>query len=183
MASLNFSGAAEAPASSPPPAQVIPEWKLILVGDGGVGKTTWVEKVLTDDFREFYRATLGVKVRCINFETNHGPARFKIWDTAGQEKFGGLRDGYYIKGQCAIVMFDVTARLTYKHVPNWHRDVTHVCANIPIVLVGNKVDASRYRKVNARQIQFHRNMKFLSLKCLPRLNTTTTSHWSGWPAS
>ena len=49
--------------------------------------------------------------------------RFNVWDTAGQEKFGGLRDGYYIQGQCAIVMFDVTSRVTYKNVPNWHRDL------------------------------------------------------------
>jgi GTP-binding nuclear protein Ran len=58
---------------------------------------------------------------------------------AGQEKFGGLRDGYYIQGQCAVIMFDVTSRVTYKNVPNWHRDLVRVCENIPIVLVGNKV--------------------------------------------
>ena len=46
-----------------------------------------------------------------------------------QEKFGGLRDGYYIQGQCAIIMFDVTSRITYKNVPNWHRDlVSLACA-------------------------------------------------------
>lgn len=44
-----------------------------------------------------------------------------MWDTAGQEKFGGLRDGYYINGQAGIIMFDVTSRITYKNVPNWHR--------------------------------------------------------------
>ena len=44
-----------------------------------------------------------------------------MWDTAGQEKFGGLRDGYYINGRCGIIMFDVTSRITYKNVPNWHR--------------------------------------------------------------
>ena len=71
---------------------------------------------------------------------------FNVWDTAGQEKFGGLRDGYYIQGQCAIIMFDVTSRITYKNVPNWHRDLVRVCENIPIVLVGNKVDVKE-RKV------------------------------------
>jgi GTPase SAR1 family protein len=45
-----------------------------------------------------------------------------------------------IQGQCAIIMFDVTARITYKNVPNWHRDLVRVCENIPIVLCGNKVD-------------------------------------------
>ena len=55
-------------------------------------------------------------------------------------EFGGLRDGYYIQGQCAI-MFDVTSRITYKNVR--HRDMVRVCENIPIVLVGNKVDKKR----------------------------------------
>ena len=45
-----------------------------------------------------------------------------------------------LQGQCAIVMFDVTSRVTYKNVPNWHRDLVRVCENIPIVLTGNKVD-------------------------------------------
>ena len=52
---------------------------------------------------------------------NLGNIVFDVWDTAGQEKFGGLRDGYYINGQCGIIMFDVTSRITYKNVPNWHR--------------------------------------------------------------
>ena len=49
--------------------------------------------------------------------------------------------------QCAIIMFDVTARITYKNVPNWHRDLTRVCENIPMVLCGNKVDM-KDRKVS-----------------------------------
>lgn len=57
-------------------------------------------------------------------EQNLGGIQFDVWDTAGQEKFGGLRDGYYINGQCGIIMFDVTSRITYKNVPNWHRKTT-----------------------------------------------------------
>jgi GTP-binding nuclear protein Ran len=85
-------------------------------------------------------ATLGVEVHPLSFFTNFGTICFNVWDTAGQEKFGGLRDGYYIQGQCGIIMFDVTSRITYKNVPNWHRDLERVCENIPIVLCGNKVD-------------------------------------------
>lgn len=88
----------------------------------------------------WFLATLGVEVHPLKFTTNFGTICFNVWDTAGQEKFGGLRDGYYIQGQCGIIMFDVTARITYKNVPNWHRDLERVCENIPIVLCGNKVD-------------------------------------------
>jgi small GTP-binding protein len=90
--------------------------------------------------RHYHTATLGVEVHPLSFSTNFGTIVFNVWDTAGQEKFGGLRDGYYIQGQCGIIMFDVTARITYKNVPNWHRDLERVCENIPIVLCGNKVD-------------------------------------------
>ena len=138
-----------------PQADFIPEFKLILVGDGGVGKTTFVRRHLTGEFEKRYVATLGassflhgvvcmhrwfasslpthpltpslsqsttgVEVHPLLFHTNRGQIKFNVWDTAGQEKFGGLRDGYYIQGQCAIIMFDVTSRITYKNVPNWHR--------------------------------------------------------------
>lgn len=109
-------------------------------------------------------ATLGVEVHPLVFHTNFGPIRFNCWDTAGQEKFGGLRDGYYIQGQCAIIMFDVTSRITYKNVPNWHRDLFRVCENIPIVLCGNKVEV-KDRKVKAKQITFHRkkNLQYFDI--------------------
>lgn len=90
--------------------------------------------------------------------------RFNVWDTAGQEKLGGLRDGYYIQAHCAIIMFDVTSRVTYKNVPNWHRDLVRVCENIPIVLCGNKVDV-KDRKVKAKSIIFHRKKNLQVSDC------------------
>jgi GTP-binding nuclear protein Ran len=74
--------------------QVVAEYKLVLVGDGGVGKTTFVKRHLTGEFEKKYIATLGVEVHPMVFHTNHGPIRLNVWDTAGQEKLGGLRDGY-----------------------------------------------------------------------------------------
>ena len=87
------------------------QFKLVLVGDSGTGKTTFMKCHLTGEFEKKYMATLGVKVHPIVFHTNRGPIKFSVWDTAGQEQFGGLRDGYYIQAQCAIVMFDVTSRV------------------------------------------------------------------------
>merc|ERR1719322_1877528 len=105
------------------------------------------------------------------FQTNRGRIQFNVWDTAGQEKFGGLRDGYYIQGQCAILMFDVTSRITYKNVPNWHRDLVRVCENIPIVIVGNKVDI-KDRKVKAKTITFHRkkNLQYYDISAKSNYN-------------
>lgn len=112
------------------------------------------------------------------FHTNRGPIKFNVWDTAGQEKFGGLRDGYYIQGQCAIIMFDVTSRITYKNVPNWHRDLTRVCENIPIVLTGNKVEI-KDRKVKAKQITFHRkkNLQYYDISAKSNYNFEKPFLW------
>ncbi|KAE9609224.1 putative enoyl-CoA hydratase [Lupinus albus] len=107
-----------------------PSFKLVIVGDGGTGKTTFVKRHLTGEFEKKYEPTIGVEVHPLDFFTNCGKIRFYCWDTAGQEKFGGLRDGYYIHGQCAIIMFDVTARLTYKNVPTWHRDLCRLVTEV-----------------------------------------------------
>ncbi len=135
--------------------QEIKEYKLILCGDGGVGKTTFVKRHLTGEFEKKYIATLGVEVHPMEFFTTRGKIRFMVWDTAGQEKLAGLRDGYYIGADCGIMMFDITSRTTYKNVPKWYKDIIRVVDNIPIVLVGNKVDVKE-RKVKAKQILFPR---------------------------
>jgi GTP-binding nuclear protein Ran len=148
-----------------------PKFKLLLVGDGGVGKTTFVKRHKTGEFEKKYVATMGVEVHPIPFYTNLGPIIFNCWDTAGQEKLGGLRDGYYIGGQAAIIMFDVTARVTYKSVPHWHKDLVRVCENIPIVLVGNKVDC-KDRKVKPKDIFFHRkkNLQYYDISAKSNYN-------------
>ncbi|WZZ31096.1 hypothetical protein YC2023_014497 [Brassica napus] len=158
-----------------------PSFKLVIVGDGGTGKTTFVKRHLTGEFEKKYEPTIGVEVHPLDFFTNCGKIRFYCWDTAGQEKFGGLRDGYYnplgslnsisIHGQCAVIMFDVTARLTYKNVPTWHRDLCRVCENIPIVLCGNKVDVKN-RQVKAKQVTFHRkkNLQYYEISAKSNYN-------------
>ena len=130
------------------------QFKLVLVGEGVTGKTTFVKHHLTGEL-EKYVATLGVEVHPLVFHTNRGPMKFNVWDTTGQEKFGGLRDGYYIQARCVIIMFAVTSRVAYKNVSNWYRDLVRVCENILIVLCGNKV-CIMDRKVKAKSIVFRR---------------------------
>ena len=108
----------------------------------------------------FAPATLGAEVYPLKFYTDGGGSIcFKVWDTAGQEKFGCLRD---VDAQCAIIMFDVTARVTCKNVPNWHRDLERVCRDILIVLCGNNKD----REVDAKAILYRKKNLQVGLKCL-----------------
>lgn len=154
-------------------------FKLILVGDGGVGKTTFVKRHKNGEFEKRYIATLGVEVHPLSFWTNLGEIVYDCWDTAGQEKFGGLRDGYYINGQAAIIMFDVTSRVSYKNVPIWHRDLTRVCDDIPIVLCGNKVDV-KDRKVAPKQISFQRkkaNIQYYDISAKSNYNFEKPFLW------
>ncbi|EPY75534.1 GTP-binding nuclear protein Ran [Camelus ferus] len=154
------------------------QFKLVLVGDGGTGKTTFVKHHLTGEFEKKYVPTLAVEVHPLVFHTNRGPIKFNVWDTAGQEKFGGLRDSYYIQAPCAIIMFDVTSRVTYKNVPNWHRDLVRVCENIPIVLCGNKVDI-KDRKFKAKSIVFHqkKNLQYYDISAKSNYNFEKLFFW------
>ena len=149
----------------------VPSFKLIVVGDGGTGKTTFLKRHVSGEFEKKYEPTVGVEVRPLDFHTNKGKLRFYCWDTAGQERFGGLRDGYYIHGHCAIIMFDVTSRSTYKNVNVWHRDLCRVCENIPIVLCGNKVDV-KSRVVKAKHVVFHRkkNLQYYQISAKSNYN-------------
>ena len=158
--------------------RIVKEFKLILVGDGGVGKTCFVKKHLSGEFNKRYVATLGVEVHPLDFPTNCGVIRFNCWDTAGQEKLGGLRDGYYLLGDAGILMFDVTNRISYKNVGNWHRDLIRVCGQIPVVLLGNKVDVKN-REVKPKQITFHRkkNLQYYDLSAKSNYNFEKPFLW------
>lgn len=72
----------------------VAKFKLVMIGDGGVGKTTFVNRHRTGEFDKIYEPTKGVNVSNIPFFTDHGPILFEIWDTAGQEKLGKLREVY-----------------------------------------------------------------------------------------
>lgn len=132
-------------------------FKVVLVGDAGVGKTTFLNRHLTGEFEKTYVPTVGAEVHEVVFHgsTHYVNIGFRVWDTAGQEKYAGLRDYYYEGADAAIIMFDVTSRISYKNVTNWYRDIRAFCPDIPIVLLGNKCDvANRDRKVKEPSIAF-----------------------------
>jgi GTP-binding nuclear protein Ran len=128
-------------------------FKLLLVGDGGVGKSTFVKRHLTGEYDRKYIPTTGVEIHCLVFETNRGKVCFDIWDTAGQEKFGGLMDGYFIGGHGTILMFDTTNKTSYNSLKNFYNNVNNICGKIPSVLCGNKIDNTKDK--NVHNVTFH----------------------------
>lgn len=148
------------------------EYKVVLMGDGGVGKTTFVNRHLTGKFEKMYVPTQGAQVHKLTFHTNVGKIDFNVWDTAGQEKFGGLGDGYYTNADAAIFMFDLTSRITYSHIPSWYTNFKRVCGDDKAMIIcGNKVDIKN-RKVKTRSITFpkKKGIKYLDLSAKSNYN-------------
>ena len=115
-------------------------YKVLLIGDGGVGKTSLIAKARNGSFEKLYVPTMGVEVSPL-LMGDMGETILKVWDLAGQEKFGGLRDGYYVKADAVIFVYDGTNQLSQKNLRSWVQDVSRVCGDIPCVIVRNKVDA------------------------------------------
>jgi len=168
------------PSQAPGNENAGPEFKVLLVGDCGVGKTSLTRRHSTGEFasRAVWRSRLNIEVTPLKFMTTCGYMTFNVWDTGGQERFGGLRDGYYCDGQCAIIMFDVTSRITYKNVPQWYRDIRRVCGAIPVVLTGNKVDVAD-RQVKPKNVRFHRRrgLQYYDLSVLSMYNLEKPFLW------
>jgi GTP-binding nuclear protein Ran len=136
----------------------IQEFKLIFLGSGAVGKTSFAKRLWGGEFEKKHVATNGVTVHPVLFHTNQGPIKFNIWDTVGQEKFGGLPQNYLMRSNAAIIMFDVMASMNYSKVPNWHCDLIRSLKGnkIPIILAQKKCEVSdANRNVKAHKITFH----------------------------
>lgn len=134
-------------------------YKVILVGDVGVGKTSYLERFRSGHFLKQYIATYGVEEYPLVFSTNYGLVRFTVVDVSGQEKFGGVSDldRHFSDADAAIIMFDVNSRLSYKNLGCWNGIIDEKLdsKSIPRVVCGNKVELGD-RKVKVRSITWPR---------------------------
>jgi len=119
-------------------------FKVIAVGDGSVGKTSITIRFCEGKFSQEYLMTIGanfgVKALSVPFGEEVREIKLQIWDTGGQERFSPIRELYYKGGLAAIVVFDVTNRESYDHLLMWFNEVRKNVPNIPLTLVGNKID-------------------------------------------
>jgi GTPase SAR1 family protein len=102
--------------------------KVILAGDYGCGKTSFFKRL--NKQYPAYLPRLGVDTIVITLCTNVGPVTFRLWDTGGAEKYGVIRDGYYI-GSRAAIMFDLTEMYSYDHLDIYLTNIGRVVQNIP----------------------------------------------------
>ena len=139
-------------------------FKTVVVGDGGSGKTAVVIRFSQGFFQENYKLTIGVEFAVKTIHINNYNVKLQIWDTGGQERFRYVRPLYYKGSMGCIVLFDLTNRESFDHVPKWLEEVKKESGNIPILLVGNKSDLINERVVSleeAKQISKDLNMFYI----------------------
>ena len=118
------------------------EYKIILVGDPGVGKTSIMTKFVSNEFQNTYLSTIGVEFKSKEIHINNNTcARLKIWDTCGQEKFRAITRQYFKNSEGVFVVFDLTNKETIKKLDIWMKDIKdNIDNDYFIFLIGNKSD-------------------------------------------
>ena len=123
--------------------------KILLLGDGAVGKTSLVHRYVEGQFKERYKATIGVDI----FSKNVGGSELQIWDLSGQEHFVSVRSKFYSKSDGALLVFDLTNQKSFNNLSSWVKEsVEGVGSDIPMVILGNKLDLADLIAINDEDI-------------------------------
>jgi Ras-related protein Rab-1A len=116
-------------------------FKLVLIGDSGVGKSCLLLRFADDNFTDSYISTIGVDFRFRTIHVDKKVIKLQIWDTAGQERFRTITSAYYRGADGIIMVYDVTSRESFDHVEEWLSEVDRYAnENTAKLLVGNKAD-------------------------------------------
>lgn len=125
-------------------------YKIVLIGDSGVGKTNLLERLAHNRFNTSTRSTIGVEFDTKCFVVDGKKIKAQIWDTAGQERYRAITSAYYRGAVGAIVVYDITRKESFESATNqWIKQLKDNSeGGIVISLVGNKTDLSEKRQVN-----------------------------------
>lgn len=132
---------------------VFTNYKIILLGDVSVGKTSIVVRYIDNKFTEHYICTISAENRTKIIKEENESIRLNIWDTVGQEKFRSITRQYFRNSQGAIIVFDITRRETFDNVKSWINELnTYGEKDTSIIVVGNKSDLDEKREVPMKDI-------------------------------
>ncbi|KAJ9190295.1 hypothetical protein P3X46_001514 [Hevea brasiliensis] len=124
-------------------------FKLLLIGDSGVGKSCLLLRFADDSYIESYISTIGVDFKIRTVEQDGKTIKLQIWDTAGQERFRTITSSYYRGAHGIIIVFDVTDEESFKNVKAWLAEIDKFATdNVNKLLVGNKCDLTSKRVVS-----------------------------------
>ena len=138
-------------------------YKIVLCGDGGVGKTSLAKRLTGRGFNPLQRLTVGVAHYVKEVWTENGSLKLVIWDLGGEDRFRFLAPIFLRGAKGAVFVFDVTREETFEHLKDWLEVTLRTVGDLPRVLVGNKVDLAELRVV-PRQVaeEFARQNGFIA---------------------
>ena len=135
-------------------------FKVVLVGDAEVGKTSITTRFAYGTFTDGYISTLGVDFIVKSIPINNYVVKLQAWDTAGQERYAGVRPIYYRGARGALCVFDITRRQSFVNVEKWLKQIQRYSGtDVPIILIGNKLDLTDDRKVPKDEVDAYATQK------------------------
>jgi len=124
-------------------------FKILLIGDSGVGKSCLLLRYTDGSFSENYVSTIGEDFKTRKLELDAKQVKLQIWDTAGQERFRTITSSYYRGAHGIIVVYDVTDQVSFNNVKQWMQEIErYACENVTRLLVGNKNDLGTKKVVD-----------------------------------
>ena len=129
------------------------EAKIITLGDTGVGKTNFILRFIDDKFLINHFSTFGIDYKFQNVELENGnKIRFKIYDTAGQERFRSISHNYIKKANGILLMYEISSKESFNNIEKWMETINENCGNkMVIVLIGTKCDLIEERVINKEE--------------------------------
>ncbi|KAF8949207.1 hypothetical protein BGZ47_008986 [Haplosporangium gracile] len=128
-------------------------FKIVLIGDSGVGKSNLLSRFTRGDFNLESKSTIGVDFGARTVQVEDGKMiKAQIWDTAGQERYRAITSAYYRGAVGALLLYDITQHGTYESVSRWLSEVReHADPNIIVMMVGNKSDLRHLRSIHTEE--------------------------------
>jgi Ras-related protein Rab-1A len=123
-------------------------FRLLLIGDSGVGKSCVLLRFADDTFSDCYQCTCGVDFKISTLQTGGKVVKLQMWDTAGQERFRTIARSYYRNASGILVVYDVTDRQSFQNIPSWVEEIRRYAPkDVKMLLIGNKCELDHQRMV------------------------------------
>jgi len=151
-------------------------FKVVLIGDSGVGKSNLLSRFTRNEFNLESKSTIGVEFATKSIQADGKTIKAQIWDTAGQERYRAITSAYYRGAVGALLVYDISKRISYDNVSRWLKELRdHADQNIVIMLVGNKKDLRHMRQVQtdeAKEFCKQNKLFFIETSALGDQNVT-----------
>ncbi|CAH0515895.1 unnamed protein product [Peronospora belbahrii] len=152
-------------------------FKIVLIGDSGVGKSNLLSRFTRNEFNLESKSTIGVEFATKSIVAEGKTIKAQIWDTAGQERYRAITSAYYRGAVGALLVYDITKHGTFENVERWLKELRdHADVNTVIMLVGNKSDLRHLRAVSTEEAMAfaeNNNLAFIETSALEATGVDT----------